>query len=327
MAEKRWYKTEELLNELDLLPFELIQLIRDGSLQPHSLENGKPIRKYFSEDEIRILVSALAGSLEEIPETITDRLSSDIQLEHFDPDAFGDDDYSQLTDFLSKLVFKAEDVKAYKGCQSKEDGLISDIRQEQCANIFRQSGAVWNIRYKGNEAHVRALEGVRHIARLLESKGASIPVHDMVGGGVRDGEEPTDPEWAAANDLSMPGSVRITNARANKLLWDKYYQLQEDLQSPEFGLEEKEEKEEEAKKCLDAIKRSEEAERKSRTQAGLNRGRQAAVKRAIQRAITAMAKIGPLEELAQHLEKNIRPSGNYTYRYTGELAWDIFWQD
>ncbi len=64
-------------------------------------------------------------------------------------------------------------------------------------NIFRQSGVVWSIQYKGNEAHVKALEGVRHIARLLESKGAPIPVHEMISGKGQNKRNTCDSDQAA----------------------------------------------------------------------------------------------------------------------------------
>lgn len=193
-------------------------------------------------------------------------------------------------------------------------------------NIFRQSGVVWSIQYKGNEAHVKALEGVRHIARLLESKGAPVPVHEMISGKGSEDEEYMDSDQAASNDLPVAGTVRMTAAKQNKILWDEYTRLQEVLQSPDLTLEEKEETEEKVSQCLAAIGKSEEAEKQSNIQRGVDRGRQSTVKRALNRAIDAIAKTDSLKELAQHLKMHIKTDGKYTYRYTGGLPWDIFWQ-
>jgi hypothetical protein len=110
---KRWYLASELLNEWGMQPFEFIDLIRNGKLQPYvkDAEKEKKIRHELSDDEIQYLLDN-SDNLENIPGELFERISPDIQREHFNEEAF--ENGIELQGFLDKLIFKAEDINHYE---------------------------------------------------------------------------------------------------------------------------------------------------------------------------------------------------------------------
>lgn len=110
---KRWYSTDDLLTKWDMQLFEFIELIRDGLLQPYikDAEKEKKVKQQLTGDEIRYLIDRI-GKIQNVPDTIINRLSTDTHLENYDEEAF--ENGSQLREFLEKLIFRAEDINNYE---------------------------------------------------------------------------------------------------------------------------------------------------------------------------------------------------------------------
>jgi hypothetical protein len=124
---RRWYTSDEILAQLDMQPFELINLIRNGTLQPYRMDAVKEtkIKQYFTPDEIRLMVQCAVNNAP-IPDTIQDRISKDIELEHYDEKPF--ENGSSLRAFLSGLIFKADEVNLLSNHDAKKKVLDREAK-------------------------------------------------------------------------------------------------------------------------------------------------------------------------------------------------------
>lgn len=320
MKRTRWNTADELLEKWDMQPFELVELIRDGSLQPYAKDAVKElkIKHELTPDELRLLISKIDNP-EHIPDNILERIDSNIQREHFDNDAF--ENGSELHEFLSKVIFKAEDVNDYE-MQHGIGKITPDTETApapQAENYFKRNGKHWAIKFKNEfAAHVDHLDGFLFILHLLNNPGNAISDQKLYilakGPLLNEVKNTMTVSEAIANGLNFDTpSQEINDRQAQNEYINQYQQLQRDLENAESNLEKKE-IEDEIENLLPYLKR------RNIPNPG-DKKAQANMTRLLKRAYERISKEN-MPELAKHLEDSIK-TGDYGRRYIGSVVWEI----
>lgn len=333
---KRWYSSDDLLSRWNRQPFELIELIRNESLQPYSKDalQERKIKQYPTEDEIRFISSKIPLLKHSLKQNIVDERTLDIlsderineilseaQWEHYDNDAF--DDGLELKAFLDKLIFKGEDIRKFEKENDIDlpipDAEIKPLLQTETSaeNYFKRNGKHWAIKYKNYVAdHIDHVDGLQYIAQLLEKPGKDISDQTLykLAKGVELKETSCENEMNEHN-LSMgfkPQPIRTEKER--RICKAEYEKLKGELETASIEEREKiSEKMEKLEPYLNMKKRNFSNPNDKKAQSN--------IKKRIDLAYDKL-KEENMSELVTHLENTIKTS-DYGRQYTGAVIWEI----
>ena len=318
MKQRRWFTADEILEKWNMQPFELIKLIRDGSLQPYAKDAVKELKieKELTGDEIRFLISK-RDNPEQIPDNILERLNSNVQREQFDNDAF--EKGAELYEFLSKLIFKAEDVSV---CEESQ-GIAKIIPETettpapQTGNYFKQNGKHWAIKFENEfAAHVDHVDGLLYIAHLLEKPGADISDQTLYQSAKRVTlKDAIDANEMIERNLSKGFKPQpIGTDKERRICQEKYLELEGKLETA--SLEEQDEIKEKMDKLVPFLNM------KKRNFADPNdKKAQSNVTKRIDLAYDKL-KEENMPGLVTYLKDTIK-TGDYGRRYVGPVNWKV----
>jgi len=335
MKQRRWFTADEILEKWNMQPFELIKLIRDGSLQPYAKDAVKELKivKELTGDEIRFLISKIDNP-EHIPDNILERLNSNVQREQFDNDAF--EKSSELYEFLSKLIFKAEDVSVCEESQGiakitpETETTPAPQIEPQAENCFTRNGDFWTIRFQGTESKpIKHVQGLLYIAYLLERPGKSLhslELYRLVSSNTPD--KTMDERTAIDDGLNVGNREQAINDYKTKNDYlkelEKYEELKSDyLAEVESNADDRETIMINVETVNGMIK---EIQRKlnERNFPGDATKKQSLINGLLKTAYRKIKADDNIKKCVVHLKKQIKPDGALGFIYTGEIKWEIF---
>ncbi len=343
---------KELLTHLDILPFELLQMVKEG-LQPYN-KFGEPIispditRKKTELDNLKnqsVVLKKMADRWRAIAPVVTrideeeiELMSAKNKLERTTQDIkVLENDLAQIENIYSWANYELpEDEKSkewvlnlllnayYKKDNTEQneeksvvlDRSINENHVLNAANYLKRTGNFWTIRFNGKEfGPIKHVDGLLYIAYLLERPGTSIScknLHQSVSGITPGGI--MDKSMAIEAGMNMGSSRQAVNdGKAKHDYFKKYRELQNSLELAESDLE-KNEIEKEMADLLGAIN--------AKTFTKDDKKAQANLKKRMETAYKVLNTTG-MKEISEYLRGNIKPNDAYDLRYTGEIAWEI----
>ncbi|MEN6375698.1 MAG: hypothetical protein ABFD75_13095 [Smithella sp.] len=197
----------------------------------------------------------------------------------------------------------------------------------QLVNYFhKETGSIWHIGFEGKETRIKHLNGFLYIAHLLNIPSVSITCINLYQAATG---KATDvvmvPSAARGEGLNMDHKGQKINPPEIKSEYIKQYSKLrnelskiEDLPSHERTPEDtmrKKEIESEMEKIESVLKEKNFIDPNAK-KAQINIGLR------LKDAYAAIRK-AKMKDLAEHLEKNIKPDGAFGLRYIGSCTWDI----
>lgn len=200
--------------------------------------------------------------------------------------------------------------------------------QNSVENYFHREGNGWRIGFQGEKGFFNNVKYIRCVSTLLEKPGQAITALEIEHAVDYNAHisECMSEDQALNEGLSFHSTYKDYDEISNNLL-ERLNKLKSDMETETDPLIKKEnamkynsEFERITKKYCDP-KTS--RPRKQRLDDTFKKKSQGNVKKAIDRAYKAFEKAG-LKKLAIHLKKNIKPDGNYDFRYRDTTTpWDI----
>ncbi len=223
-----------------------------------------------------------------------------------------------LTASADSLLFRMEQILNYEIEHNLEINMPSPP-PEAPKHFFFQEGDVWKVGFDGEETTIRDLDGMKYIAYLLQRQGKEVNVQDLyrtahpVAGDLISDQMPAQ---VSQNELHAQGSrrrgKRVTK-KQEKAWMDKYEDLQARLEEADIS------KREDLEKEMDALVSRMGSLRQADMDTTYHVQFQKNVRRGIDRAFAAIEEKG-MSLLTHHLYENIKPSGEYSYKYIGEIT-------
>jgi hypothetical protein len=314
---KRWFSGKEMRARWDITSHDLVEIIIAGDIVAHYPGDHSPIDvdiDAWLREDVRFYRSKL-GSLG--AGLLYSSRSLDSRREDFKVELA-----QSLIASADHLQFRIEQILKYEkdhnlDVEAQGEGHPSPPEAEPQYFFFKK-GSTWEVGFDGERAPIPHLLGMKYIVYLLQRAGMEVSVHDLYRIANPPPENTMTASMAAENELHTTGSVPMLTPTKVKLIVDRYEDLQARLED-EIDIEKREDIENEMEKLNKYLN---DISKQASMASGSNQRCQANVRKAIDRAREVIRKAG-LTDLAQHLEKNIKPGGGYSYKYNGDILWKL----
>lgn len=255
--------------------------------------------------------------------------------------------YAALKALLPVLRFRLADLEAWEVDQGlalqETKSEPADLKKrpeqgdkekafEEIENYLHHEGAGWRIGFQGEKGNFMDYKYIRYISLLLGTPGKSIRALELVRAvdGSPSQAECLTKEQALDEDLSLDRISKHEEISTKKVR--EFEKLLADIEKETDPIVKREMEEEYERKIEPLMKmnvlvddegKPAHPSKKQKLDDPHAKKAQSSVKKALANAYSAFKKSG-LKKLASHLEKNIRPAGDYDFWYCDtETYWDI----
>jgi len=316
---KKWIPFSQLCRRWDINEYDLASIVIEGKLDAY--DSRKLFQRYtVSEDDGSYLVTTAYGAGGFRKERLTvddvkDFIFSINEVVRFEKENAIAPHIRPQSDAM-----KDEQIKEQHCIELEQkilEGEQKPISQTQKSlNFFtKESSGLWHIGFGGQETRIKHRSGFQYIAILLEKRCTSISCRALYQAAVGTVPDNTISEGAAIDQGLNIGSSKqeIIDQKAKENYWERYRELQNEIENAESDLE-RNEIEREIEEMLPYLKERSFADPdEKKAQANVTKG--------LKTAYDSIRSAG-MQELAKHLQDYVKPNGNYGLCYTGTITWE-----